>query len=406
MSLFTPRNTEFKNYLDKVKFLLIWRLALVFTFVLITLTIVFSFDDSNALYTYFAADIVIILGLLYLYKTRNYSPIFFFYAISGSVIIHLDLNFVLDSPHYTNFLWMIVIVLIAFFGLGMKWGTAVLSLNIFGSLYFIFFSMRNHYETMHEIESMNEIAISIEVPSAMIVIGYLIYLFIKAQRTAEYDLLQANKELEANNALIHKRDSEKTILVKEIHHRVKNNLQIIISLLRLQMAELKSAESKKQFSEAINRVMVMSSIHQKLYQQKDITQFKLSSFIEDLSSELKLFFKEEFPIEINITSEYEGIDLKTVVPVGLILNELLSNSFKYAFDGMDKGEINIRVKEERANFTLYYSDNGKWREPANENSGFGVELIEILTEQLNGVKEFNLTDNGTEYTFTLKKMKD
>jgi len=218
--------------------------------------------------------------------------------------------------------------------------------------------------------------------------------------------LLANKELEANNVLIQKRDAEKTILVKEIHHRVKNNLQIIISLLRLQMVELKGAESKKQFSEAINRVMVMSSIHQKLYQQKDIAQFKLSSFIEELSSELKLFFKEEFPVEIKINSEYEDIDLKTVVPVGLILNELLSNSFKYAFDGMDSGKIQIIGTEQENDFILNYSDNGIWKEPANENSGFGVELIEVLTEQLNGTKEFSVTDKGTEYKFTLKKMKD
>ncbi len=405
MSLFSPKKIRFDNYISQTKFLLIWRLCVILAIVFAVLTIIFSFDVSNGMITYLSADIGVIGLLIYLYFTGKYKIVFFTFVYVGTVIIHLDLNLIPDSSHFSNFSWLIVIVLLSFFGLGIKNGFIVISVNLLACFYFIFMSMNLHFESIHATDDLNKVIIAIETSCTLFIIGYLIYLFINMQRFVERKLLVANNELEENNLVILKRNEEKTILVKEIHHRVKNNLQIIISLLKLQGNEIDHDETKMHFNEAINRVMVMSSIHQRLYQAKDITKFNLTSYIEGLAEELKVFFCGDFPIKINVDSNCNDIGLKTVVPIGLLLNELLSNSFKYAFLHKDSGEIAINIEDVKADrFKITYSDDGIWREPLFGNRGFGLELIQILTEQMEGKKRFEVKDSGTYYSFKLNKL--
>ena len=148
----------------------------------------------------------------------------------------------------------------------------------------------------------------------------------------------------------------------------------------------------------------MSSIHQKLYQQDDLTNIDLGRYIEDLASELIDLFQAKSQVEIDVKCEYGQIDLKTIVPVGLLINELLSNSLKYAFEELDRGQIVLEIKDRDKGFELYYSDNGNWKTSGQEPSGFGLELIDILTEQLNGTKELRRDQHGTRYTFHLQKL--
>jgi two-component sensor histidine kinase len=331
---------------------------------------------------------------------------FFFYGVAGSLIINLSANLIIDALHYADFLWILLTIIFTFFGLGSRWGLFFLFLNLIGIAYFIFFTLEVNFEAINQISIGDKITLSIEMAACLSITSYVIYQFVKIRQTTELELIKKNIKLEESNTEIHKQNEEKTILVKEIHHRVKNNLQIIISLLRLQMTDINNVESKKHFSEAINRVMVMSSIHQKLYKEQELSKFSLVSYIDDLSSELKQFFLEEFPVEINIESDYRVIDLKTVVPLGLILNELLSNSFKYAFTGLESGEISILLKDKGDYFDLIYFDSGDWIEPNDESSGFGIELINTLSEQLNGTVEFRTEKEGTYYKFHLQKVTD
>lgn len=407
MTIFTPKNIGTRNYLDRVRFLLIWRLSISFCIALFVLSIVFLIlQESEAVFTYLISFGVVLGGFIFLYLTHNFRMVYFLFAIAGTVIVHADINTILESPHYGNFLWGIIVLILTFFGLGKFWGVVFLFINSLGYLYYIFFGMANHYASLNEISSTAKIAVASESMFCLFLIGYLVNNYMKIHSRAEYELIEKNMKLEGQNEIIQKRDAEKTILVKEIHHRVKNNLQIIISLLRLQMSELKSAEAKAHFSEAINRVMVMASIHQKLYQEKEITEFNLDNYIRELSEELKSFFKEDFPIEFEIDIDYPHIDLKTVVPVGLILNELLSNSLKYAFTEMTSGKIKIQIKEIGQHFELKYSDNGKWKDPDADSGGFGIELIDVLTEQLNGTHEVRTSDKGTSYYFSLNKLSE
>lgn len=296
-----------------------------------------------------------------------------------------------------------MLIILAFYGLGKVWGLIVLLLNAGASVYFFLTTMYDHYDIIVNTQEESALLIAFEIPMIMAIISYMIYLNNKAHENVQNDLMQANKNLAVNNVEISQRDDEKTVLVKEIHHRVKNNLQIIVSLLRLQMSDVKSAEAKKHFTEAINRVLVMSSIHQKLYGQQDISRFDLQPYIEELATELKQFYAEDWPIEIDVETKFEDIDLKTVVPLGLILNELLSNSFKYAFNDRTEGRIRIQIEDLGTYFTMTYSDNGVWREVEKKDRGFGLELIETLTEQLNGIKSRSTGQNGTQYTFEMQK---
>jgi two-component sensor histidine kinase len=230
------------------------------------------------------------------------------------------------------------------------------------------------------------------------------YQFISFQNFSEAKLRKANIELANQNAVILAKNNENITLIKEIHHRVKNNLQIIISLLRLQQSEIVNEEARSNFTEAINRVMVMSSIHQRLYQEKEVSRIDLKSYLSDLAEDLKMIFQTEKKIDVHITSTYGEIDLKTLVPLGLLLNELISNSYKYAFNAVAEGEIKIDHCENQDKFDLIYSDNGTWREQESNRASFGLDLINILSEQLNGSFAFTTNETGTRYHFSLSKL--
>lgn len=405
MALLSLDHLVFENVSDRVRFLLVWRLSLWFTGIFAVLTALFFFDASDTFLAYSIAFLIAFSSSIYLHRTGHFKPIFFFYAIAGTIVINGSAIIILDSPHFADFLWILLGVLMTFFGLGMRWGFIFLGINILPIIYFIFFRMDLHFEVLPQQSTLEKIILSLELIACNFIIGYIIYQFVKIKDMAEASLLEKNRILQETNELMHKNAEEKTVLVKEIHHRVKNNLQIIISLLRLQMQDIQNRETEEHFSEAINRVMVMSSIHQKLYRQDEITKFNITDYVLELALELKQFYSEEFPVEINVDSDYKDIDLKTIVPLGLILNELLSNTFKYAFEESNKGEIHIRLVDAKGGFELYYHDNGKWKEDESVN-GFGTELIDLLTEQLNGVKNLQKSTEGTTYSFFLQKIND
>lgn len=152
---------------------------------------------------------------------------------------------------------------------------------------------------------------------------------------------------------------EKEILLKEIHHRVKNNMQVVVSLLKTQSSQVSDENIIKILEESQNRISAMSLIHELLYQDKDFSEINLRSFIGRLVGNLKYFYKVDNKlIEVIINSEevFLGIDL--AVPCGLIINELVSNAFKYAFPGGASGWVEILMKKDENEVLLMISDNG------------------------------------------------
>lgn len=200
---------------------------------------------------------------------------------------------------------------------------------------------------------------------------------------------------------------EKEILLKEIHHRVKNNLQIVSSLLKLQSKYIKDENSLELFKESQNRVQSMALIHQKLYQAKDLTNINFCEYAGNLISYLMQTFGITTElIEVIIQPERIYMSIDNAIPAGLIINELVTNAIKHGFPDNAPGKIEIDVSfnETTENYSIAVHDNGvgiSEEIDINNSPSFGLKLVTTLAEQMKGKVEVT-KDNGTTFTVTMK----
>ena len=201
---------------------------------------------------------------------------------------------------------------------------------------------------------------------------------------------------------------EKNILLQEIHHRVKNNMQIISSLLNLQTKYIEDEKAVDILKESQNRVRSMAMIHEKLYQSKDLSHINFDDYIQSLVS--KLFYSyntEKTYIKPIFEVENLSLNIDTAVPCGLIISELVSNSLKYAFPTGMNGEILVSLKFVDNKYELIISDNGIGI-PAeidlNKLDTLGLLLVTTLTEQIDGEITIN-RNHGTEFIIRFEEIK-
>ncbi len=193
--------------------------------------------------------------------------------------------------------------------------------------------------------------------------------------------------------------SERELLLKEIHHRVKNNLQIISGLLDLQKEEIEEEESKAVFNEGQSRVKSIALIHQNLYQNDNLANVKFNSFIKELAVQVGDVFEQlNAKMEVSVDMPDLLLDIDTAVPLGLIINELLTNAFKYATSKNNQGEIKIKILEVvRGSYQLIFSDNGPGIPVGidfESASTLGLRLIRGLAAQLNGEANYHYHFGG------------
>ncbi len=194
-----------------------------------------------------------------------------------------------------------------------------------------------------------------------------------------------------------KANAEKEVLLKEIHHRVKNNLQVISSLLNLQSNSLSDEKMKSAVKEGQSRVKSMALIHQTLYQSERLSRIDLQDYIEKLLSFLSDTYRnDKKEIKTSINAKNISLDIDTAIPLGLIINELVSNSFKHAFKNKTKGKIEVVLeKSGSTDYKLFVSDNGiGLAENLNieKADSLGLKLVNILTRQLKGELTFHKND--------------
>jgi two-component sensor histidine kinase len=199
---------------------------------------------------------------------------------------------------------------------------------------------------------------------------------------------------------------EREMLLKEIHHRVKNNLQIITGLLQLQKDGLHDAAAHAALSEGQSRVSSIALIHQNLYQNKELGNIEFKVFLHDLSNQIaELFETENKKVTIVLPLSETYIDIDTAVPLGLIVNELLTNSYKYAFSNNDNPIVEIDVKQFNVGvFQLIYRDNGpgiKGTLDFENTNSLGMKLIGGLAKQLSGAVVYS-NDHGSVFTIDFK----
>lgn len=399
MSFFTPDTSKITSFEERGKFVMAWRLSILFIVVFTILTFAFGRVSTESAAVYGTVLALAVGILIYLYSTQKSLLPYWIYAISGSIIAQITINTILDSASFGDFIWIVSTIIFAFVGLGRIPGIIFTVFHLCGLAYYITFSLNAHFHEVRHFETSDKIALFLEMTLGFVTITYLLNQYVVFQSYSRRQLEILNNSLEEQNETILLKNRENVTLVKEVHHRVKNNLQIIISLLRMQRSEIKSEESQEQFNVAINRILTMSMIHQKLYQEKEPTKISIRNYLEDLIKELVSLSERRTPIQVKMEASDEYADLKTIVPFGLLVNELVSNSMKHAFTGSAEDTISVRLQMDEQEHKLFfeYLDNGIWLEPAEGASSFGLELIDILTEQMEGHYE----RKGSLYSFTI-----
>lgn len=204
-----------------------------------------------------------------------------------------------------------------------------------------------------------------------------------------------------NNRLLAAKNNENELLLKEIHHRVKNNLAVVSSLLELQSAQIEDVHTKDALKESQNRVQSIGIVHQKLYLGKDRGAIEMKDYFLHLSESILDSFGAEKRVSIELAMENLDVDIDTAVPLGLIVNELLTNTLKYAFpEGMD-GKVRIKLEKKKDSLYLEVADNGIGKVQTLGGTGFGTQLIRLLTRQLSG-EMYEEIKNGTRTFFDFK----
>ncbi|MHB8095010.1 MAG: histidine kinase N-terminal 7TM domain-containing protein [Candidatus Aminicenantales bacterium] len=219
------------------------------------------------------------------------------------------------------------------------------------------------------------------------------------------DITERKKAVEKLKASI----EEKNVLLKEVHHRVKNNMQVISSMLNLQSREVRDARVLDMFRDTQNRIRSMALVHEKLYQSRDLSQVDFASYLQTLI--IHLFHSHQQDTErIRYESNVEEISLgiNTAIPLGLIVSELLSNALKYAFPGDHKGMIRISLRPDRNSWLcLTVADDGIGL-PGDLDlrsvASLGLQIVNMLVEQLDGVCDVD-RKNGTEFRIRFQELR-
>ncbi|MFB9841464.1 histidine kinase dimerization/phosphoacceptor domain -containing protein [Mucilaginibacter ginsenosidivorans] len=218
---------------------------------------------------------------------------------------------------------------------------------------------------------------------------------IRLEQTVGERTLQLKQSLAEQAGLL----SEKDILMREIHHRVKNNLQVISGLLELQSKAVADEAAKDALMEGRNRVRSIALIHQNLYQVENLSSIELRQFVSDLCRQVESVYKKQAVIGLNIEVPVLYLDIDSAVPLGLIMNELLTNSFKYAFNDGAPGRIDIEISiVSEGRYELTYSDNGpglpKDFDLAHATT-MGMQLIYDLSRQIGGKVNYVYKNGAT-----------
>ena len=227
-------------------------------------------------------------------------------------------------------------------------------------------------------------------------IGFFMYITVANNIQENIVFEQRINERKAAEQTIKEALKEKELLLAEIHHRVKNNLAIIASLFNLQLSTIKNEEAKIILTDSRNRVKSMALIHDSLYQSKNLSEIDFAKYTQELVTEIHYSYPMlASNIKVNTSISNVTLNVNSAIPCGLIVNELLTNCFKHAFKGRERGNIDIFFTKQHHLIKLKIKDDGVGlKEGYDKTDSLGVLVINSLCEQLDGKCKFTV-DNGT-----------
>ena len=250
----------------------------------------------------------------------------------------------------------------------------------------------------------NAILFLYDVTFSVVISILLVILVIRLIDGQNVELLGALKKANSNQEKLGASLNEKEVLLQEIHHRVKNNLSVISSLLNLQINNATQEETRQFLSDARNRVLSMSLVHQKLYKGTNFNLIQFDKYLIELCHDLLDASQLKGKILLNEKLMTCDLDISTAVPLGLIINEIITNCIKHAFDStISIPKINLTLENTIHQLIITISDNGKGfnhNEKLRENPSLGLTLIETLIEQIDGKIEFSAA-KGCEYKISI-----
>ena len=305
-----------------------------------------------------------------------------------------------NTIHFGGAFWIVILIFFAAFNLGKKGGIIVAGLSLVAYAVFAAFFLHSHIIAAATFPKVIFYTLGLEATVAVFIIFYLLNTFIKTNRQITKELKTSNKHLEAQNKLVNEQHSEKIIMLKEIHHRVKNNLQVVSSMLRLQSDKIASDEVKVIFDDAQHRIQAMALVHQRMYQTENLAKIDLETYIKELATDLTSLHCTTQDVTLNINTNFSELNVKNIVPLGLIINELISNSLKHGIK--INGSILLSFNKQDKDLMFTYKDNGVGFDEATLKKGFGMELIEIFALQMDSTYQMkNETNKGLTYEFNM-----
>jgi two-component system, sensor histidine kinase PdtaS len=236
----------------------------------------------------------------------------------------------------------------------------------------------------------------------LVLLAVVVFLILNNRYTKrrEEELFIKNQQINAQNHLIEQSLKEKEVLIKEIHHRVKNNLQIITSMLSLQMGKTEEEKTISILNDAKQRINSIALTHQMLYQNESLSNINLGEYITNLVNQIQSNLTSHYiEIESVIESKQKKVNIDNAIPLGLIINEIITNAYKHAFPKETAGIITVNLIEKDESFILKISDNGvglQQKHPSIDKKSMGIELIEILADQLDANMQIT-SSGGTTY---------
>jgi two-component sensor histidine kinase len=264
-----------------------------------------------------------------------------------------------------------------------------ISYSVFFTTAIIVLFRKKHLEDRKKILSQNESLL-------------LLNQQINAQKN---ELEEKTKQLELAIESANERNKYIETLLKELNHRVKNNLQLVSSLLKKQANLSTDNSTKVALLDTKNRLLSLILLHQRLYGNENTTQIFMPKYLKELAESILISYHSIEEEDIIYDTDDVWLDVELAISIGLMANELITNSFKHAFDTISEPKLFISFKRDRTNFILRIKDNGVGMNKNSESSSFGMELIELLTKQLKGKLEKESSSNGCTFTLTFNTIR-
>lgn len=382
---------ESKEFYVKAKIGFMFRVHFTSIFIFSTLCIIRFFTGQLISSLILGFGSVFSLGLLFLLKkTKNELLVTGVFVTFFITIINIGLLFDPDVVGIVIGFWSLALVLLAFFMLEKAWGVIVSIATFFP--FIIYLNTERWIDNINmfaQFDSIDWLITSIEIFGASALIVYTAIVFMSTIKNAEEKLKEA--------------DEFKASLLKEIHHRVKNNFAMVISLLRIQGNEVDDEKMKSILQVSEDRIRVMSLLHERIYKEGDFSNVDARNHINALVNDLISTYSAKGEVQCDIDIEEIKFGMKTTAPLGFILNELITNSLKHAFPEGKKGHIKIQLSRLEDEYELMYSDDGIGIQDSNKENSLGMELINVFVGQLDGAIQ-KLETKGAEYKIIFRSI--